>query len=98
MRSLYRALLALCFHQTSTALALGRLTTLATRLGRQISVGRKASCMGRDGATAFASGVDRKRSILCEASFFVWDAGTALPGNLAPFVDIHSGKSAHCAN
>jgi hypothetical protein len=82
------------FLQTPPALALRRFTAFATGLGCQFAVSRKAARLGRDCATAFASCVGGKRSILCEASFFMRDAGAAFSGNLALFLDIHAGEAA----
>jgi hypothetical protein len=74
-------------------LTLRRLTALATRLGCQISIGRKSAGLWRDGAATFASCVGSQGPILCEASLFMRHVGAAFLGNFASLIDIHVGET-----
>jgi hypothetical protein len=81
------------FHQAPPALALRRLAAFPTGLGSQIPVRGETPRLRRDGAAAFASRVDGKCPILCEATFFMRDVSAAFPGNLALFVNVHTGEA-----
>jgi hypothetical protein len=80
-------------HQAPPALALRRLAAFPTGLGSQIPVRRETPRLRRDGTAAFASRVDGKRPILCEATFFMRDVSATFPGNLTLFVNVHTGEA-----
>jgi hypothetical protein len=72
---------------------LRRSTPFAAGFGCQIPVGRKTTRRWRHGTPPFPTRIGGKGAILCEASLFMRDVGTALSGDLSLLVDIHAGEA-----